>query len=195
MFARTERLLLRPSWPEDAGQIHAAIADEAIVRNLASAPWPYHMEDAVEFASAEPDIHHPRFMIWQRTQAAPRLIGACGLGVHGDMAEIGYWIARPFWGLGYASEAAKAVIGVAKALGHKKLVAGHFVDNPASGTVLRKLGFLPTGRTELRHSRARSHKAPAIMYEKSLEGDDISGNAPMRNFPPLVPYDAELVAA
>ncbi|HEX8257817.1 MAG TPA: GNAT family N-acetyltransferase, partial [Allosphingosinicella sp.] len=40
MFARTDRLLLRPGWAEDAPALYAAIADEAIVRNLASAPWP-----------------------------------------------------------------------------------------------------------------------------------------------------------
>ena len=41
MFHVTERLLLRPAWPEDAGAILAAIGEETIVRNLARAPWPY----------------------------------------------------------------------------------------------------------------------------------------------------------
>jgi len=40
MFHRSERLLLRPAWPEDWQAVHAAIADEGIVRNLATAPWP-----------------------------------------------------------------------------------------------------------------------------------------------------------
>ena len=43
MFARTPRLLLRPGFPEDAPALVAAIADQAIVRNLATAPWPYRM--------------------------------------------------------------------------------------------------------------------------------------------------------
>ena len=43
MFARTERLLLRPGWAEDAPALAAAIADEMIVRNLATAPWPYRL--------------------------------------------------------------------------------------------------------------------------------------------------------
>ena len=46
MFARTKRLLLRPGWAEDAPALAAAIADEKIVRNLATAPWPYRMRDA-----------------------------------------------------------------------------------------------------------------------------------------------------
>ena len=46
MFARTERLLLRPGWREDAPALFRAIADEGIVRNLAQAPWPYGPGDA-----------------------------------------------------------------------------------------------------------------------------------------------------
>ena len=46
MFARTPRLLLRPGFPEDAPALAAAIADEAIARNLANVPWPYRMRDA-----------------------------------------------------------------------------------------------------------------------------------------------------
>jgi hypothetical protein len=46
MFARTRRLFLRPAWPEDAAALAATIADVAIVRNLATAPWPYSIEDA-----------------------------------------------------------------------------------------------------------------------------------------------------
>ena len=49
MFARTERLLLRPGWIEDAPAVHRAIADERVVRNLATAPWPYSLADAEAF--------------------------------------------------------------------------------------------------------------------------------------------------
>jgi len=57
MFARTPRLLLRPGFPEDAPALVGAIADEAIVRNLATAPWPYSMRDAEAYLgqSARPD--------------------------------------------------------------------------------------------------------------------------------------------
>ena len=71
MFARTERLLLRPSWPEDAKAIYAAIADEEIVRNLARAPWPYTAKDAASFASQEPPRKFPNFMLMLRTDGAP----------------------------------------------------------------------------------------------------------------------------
>jgi RimJ/RimL family protein N-acetyltransferase len=170
MFARTERLLLRPSWPEDAHELHQAIADEGIVRNLARAPWPYTHEEAVRFATMEHDETYPAFLMMLRTDGAPRLIGACGIGERNGDAELGYWLARPYWGLGFASEAGRAIVGIAKALGHRRLVAGHFMDNPASGSVLRKLGFRDTGKSEPRHSRGRGVAMPCALYERSLEG-------------------------
>lgn len=194
MFARTERLLLRPSWPEDAEAIYNAINDEGIVRNLARAPWPYTRSDAQEFASLDHDPRHPNFLLFKRTIGAPKLIGSCGLGDLDGETEIGYWISRPYWGLGYASEAARAVVNIARAIGHKRLSCGHFVDNPASGQVMRKLGFCPTGRIEQRYSRGRGESVACVTMELSLEdsGDSDAGRDPD---PMLVPYDAQLKAA
>lgn len=174
MFARTERLLLRPSWPEDAAELHRAIADEGIVRNLARAPWPYTADDAARFAALEHDPLFPNFLLMLRTDGAPRLVGSCGLGERNGETELGYWIARPYWGLGFATEAGRAVLGVAKAIGHGRLVAGHFTDNPASGRVLRKLGFRNTGRHEQRQSKGRGEAMTCALYEKSLRnaGED-----------------------
>jgi hypothetical protein len=61
MFFRSERLFLRPAWPEDWNAIHAAIDDEGIVRNLARAPWPYTENDARWFASQPQDERLPHF--------------------------------------------------------------------------------------------------------------------------------------
>ena len=168
MFARTERLLLRPSWPEDAQELHAAIADEGIVRNLARAPWPYTADDAVHFTAQAHDERHPAFLLMLRTRGAPRLIGGCGIGDLDGEAELGYWIARPYWGLGFATEASRAVIQIAKTIGHKKLIASHFTDNPASGNVLRKLGFQSTGKIAQRQSKGRGEAAACAMYERAL---------------------------
>ena len=52
MFARTERLLLRPGWAEDAPALARAIGDEMIVRNLAVVPWPYSLRDAEAFLAS-----------------------------------------------------------------------------------------------------------------------------------------------
>jgi RimJ/RimL family protein N-acetyltransferase len=168
MFARTERLLLRPIWPEDASALYAAIADEGIIRNLARVPWPYTAEDAAVYARHQQSLMFPSFTLMLRTDGAPKLIGGCGLGERDGEAELGYWIARPYWGQGFAAEAAKAVVGIAKTLGHRKLVSGHFTDNPASGRVLRKVGFRPLGRIERRYSAGRGQEVSSALFEMSL---------------------------
>jgi RimJ/RimL family protein N-acetyltransferase len=184
MFARTPRLLLRPGWPEDAAALTAAIADEGIVRNLASAPWPYTENDARAFLSSWSDGPRSNFVMVQRTAAAPRVIGCIGIDAHAEGGhEIGYWIARPYWGLGYATEAGRHMIDLARTLGITELKAGHFIDNPASGTVLRKLGFRATGRVAMRTSKGRGTTVATAEYVRSIEapGNDAgdAGVAPM----------------
>ena len=169
MFARTERLLLRPGWAEDAPALAEAIADERVVRNLATAPWPYSLRDAEAFLAQPRDPVLPSLLIFERTEAEPRLVGACGLGRRPSGAvELGYWIARPFWGRGLATEAAEALVGIARALGVGQLQASHFVDNPASGRVLEKLGFETLGITAPRLSCARGTEAQARLFRLVL---------------------------
>lgn len=169
MFARTPRLLLRPGWGEDAPALARAIADEQVVRNLASAPWPYGMADAEAFLASPRDPALPSFLITERTEAAPRIVGACGLGRRASGAvELGYWIARPYWGQGFATEAGTALVEIARALGLPRLEASHFVDNPASGRVLEKLGFVPTGLSAARYSCARGGEAMTRLFRLRL---------------------------
>jgi RimJ/RimL family protein N-acetyltransferase len=169
MFARTERLLLRPGWAEDAPALAKAIADEAIVRNLALAPWPYGLDEAKAFLEKTGDPVLPSFLLLRRTGGEPELVGGAGFGRKpGGGVEIGYWIARAPWGHGYALEAGRQLIEIARTLGLPRLEAGHFVDNPASGRVLEKLGFLPTGRTVPRHSCARGGEVMCRMFTLEL---------------------------
>jgi RimJ/RimL family protein N-acetyltransferase len=169
MFARTQRLLLRPGWAEDAPALAAAIADEAIVRNLASAPWPFALGDAEAYLAAPRDPALPSFLMFERSDGAPRLVGACGLGRRPSGAvELGYWVARENWNRGFATEAGRALLEIAVALGLERLEASWFADNPASGRVLDKLGFLATGLTAPRYSCARGCDAPAVLMRKWL---------------------------
>lgn len=169
MFARTPRLLLRPTWAEDAPTLFAAIADERIVRNLAQAPWPYGLDDAERFVVRDRTPHEPTSLIFLRTKGAPRLIGCAGFGrtPEGE-TEFGYWIAPAYWGLGFATEAGLAAIAHARdALRLPRVVAGHFLDNPASGRVLTKLGFQPTGAVRPRYSAGRD--AESLCREFALD--------------------------
>jgi RimJ/RimL family protein N-acetyltransferase len=171
MFARTERLLLRPGWAEDAPALARAIADETVVRNRATAPCPFALEDAEAFLAAPRDPAMPSFLITERTDGPPRIVGACGLGRRPSGAvELGYWIGRAYWNKGFATEAGHALIDIARTLKLPRLEASHFLDNPASGRVLEKLGFVPTGLSTTRYSCARGGEAMARLYRLSLMG-------------------------
>lgn len=176
MFIRTPRLLLRPGWAEDAAALHRAIGDERIVRNLARAPWPYARTDAEAYLAAEQMADSPSLLIFRRTAAAPELVGGIGFAPRDNgETEFGYWIARAHWGRGFATEAGRAVIAAARdSLRIERLHAGHFLDNPASGRVLEKLGFRATGRIALRHSEGRGESAPCRLFELALSGEDAS---------------------
>jgi RimJ/RimL family protein N-acetyltransferase len=169
MFARTPRLLLRPGFPEDAPALAAAIADEAIARNLANVPWPYRMRDAEAFLASPRDPILPSLLIFERSSRAPQLIGACGLGRRPSGAvEMGYWVARAHWSRGFATEACVALVDIARTLGLTTLEGSHFLDNPASGRVLEKLGFEPRGLVAPRLSCARGQEVPARLMWLNL---------------------------
>lgn len=178
MFHRTERLLLRPAWPEDWEMILWGIGDERVVKNLAKAPWPYLPEHAREFARSGQDPHYPAFLLTLPEDQGSRLIGCAGLGAKPDGgAELGYWIARPYWGRGYATEGARGVLEVARLLGHRQIEGGHYLDNPASGKVLRKLGFQPTGMVKPRDCLARGEATPCAMYTLDLDVGEMPARA------------------
>jgi RimJ/RimL family protein N-acetyltransferase len=166
MFARTQRLLLRPGWPEDAPALAQAIGDEAIVRNLARVPWPYGLKEAEAFLAGPKAQDEIGLLVFRRTHGAPQLIGSAG--IHKDPGggyELGYWISRAHWGLGYATEAAEAVVAIARdGWRLKQLSASHFLATPASGRVLEKLGFRPTGAIVPRHSTGRGGPALSKLY-------------------------------
>jgi RimJ/RimL family protein N-acetyltransferase len=184
MFARTPRLLLRPGFPEDAPALAAAIADRAIVKNLATAPWPYSVRDAEAFLASPRDPILPSLLIFERGPGAPQLVGACGLSRRPSGAvEMGYWIAKPFWGSGYATEACRALIDIARALGLTSIEGSHFLDNPASARVLEKLGFEPLGLIAPRMSCARGTEIPARLMRLRLRADTDQEQGEVENEP------------
>ncbi len=168
MFARTERLLLRPGWVEDAPALTDAFAREDVVLKLATAPWPYSVSDAETYLGRDRKAGEADLLIFQRTMGAPRLIGGIGLADRDADLELGYWIVPSHWGLGFATEAGNAVIAMARdTLRLDRIVSGHFTDNPASGRVLGKLGFKQTG-SEMRKSAARGHDVPSVTMALDL---------------------------
>jgi RimJ/RimL family protein N-acetyltransferase len=169
MFIRTENLLLRPGWVEDALALADAFGREEVVMTLAKAPWPYDVADAESWLGRDRSAHEVDLLIFLRTPLAPQLIGGIAIADSQGEAELGYWIVPSQWGRGYVTEAGRAVVAAARdSLRLDRLVSGHFLDNPASGAVLRKLGFEATGDTVLRACNARGEQLPCATYELAL---------------------------
>jgi RimJ/RimL family protein N-acetyltransferase len=174
MFARTQRLTLRPPWPEDADALVATIGHPDVARMLVRVPHPYTRAHAEEYVARPRDAGEPRFVITAHQGGEPALVGGIAIVDHGDGPELAYWLAPFAWGRGYATEAGRAVVDMARhALPIRRLTAWHFVDNPASGRVLAKLGFRDTGRREPRSSIARTAPATAVVMELDV---DLAGN-------------------
>ena len=165
MFIRTERLFLRPGWPEDWSELMTRIADESVARHLSGVPGTA-VRDVLK---AQHDPRCPQFLVTLPTSEGSALIGCAGLAPGEDGVELAYWIARERWGQGYATEAARAVLSLARTLRYGRITAAHFADNPASGKVLRKVGFQPSGETRPRFCPARGMELPALTYTLTLD--------------------------
>ncbi|KQM18324.1 GNAT family N-acetyltransferase [Novosphingobium sp. Leaf2] len=180
MFIRSERLFLRPAWPEDAADL-VALIDEPIARNLATVPWPYTIEDARAFVDLPRLSLFPRFLVTLPAAGGAAIAGVCGLSPRDGEANLGYWIARQHWGNGYATEAARTVLALARALGHRRVVASHQIDNSASARVLDKIGFRGTGRIVEHFSQGRGHMVRVRECEVRFEAPaDCDGDNMMR---------------
>jgi RimJ/RimL family protein N-acetyltransferase len=154
---KTARLVLRaPSHRDVAGMV-ALAGDRRVAENTARIPHPYNAADAAGLlASVNQTAVETVFAI----ELNGALIGMCGLDRRQDNIELGYWLGVPFWGRGYATEAARALIDHAfTTLGHEVLLSGARVSNPASRRVLEKCGFQWTG-VQLCRIRAINSAAP-----------------------------------
>jgi RimJ/RimL family protein N-acetyltransferase len=158
----TERLVLRAPRLEDAKAVVTLASDRRVAENTARIPHPYRLADAGEWiSSVGTDAGKQTFLI--TLNGAP--IGACGIDLRdGPTPELGYWLGAPYWGQGFATEAARAVIDHAfEDLGHEALQAGARVSNPASRRVLEKCGFQWTG-VGLYRIRAMNSSAPCDRF-------------------------------
>lgn len=162
---QTDRLRLRRPEESDLPRIAELANDIDVARMTTRMPHPYAFKDAVEFyvRIQDHDSARERVFLVEDRQAGP----AGMLGFHPNeegRCEIGYWLGRPFWGRGLATEAAEAALAWAgEGWGRRYLTAGHFADNPRSGEVLCKTGFLYTGEVVKRRSLARAAEADTRM--------------------------------
>ena len=140
----TARLVLRRPRARDAGAVFKRYSSDAEVTRYLG--WPRHRKMAetrafLEYSDAQ----------WHRWPAGPyliesretgRLLGGTGLAFETPFrASTGYVLARDAWGLGYATEALRAMIELAGRVGVRRLYALCHPDHPASRHVLEKCGF------------------------------------------------------
>jgi RimJ/RimL family protein N-acetyltransferase len=164
----SQRLTLRPFEEKDAQRIAFLAGDYAVAKMCARVPHPYTMAHAHDFVGFTlRGRESGGDFVFAVTRPIDGVVGACGVSRVKDAKrtfEIGYWFGMPYWGLGYASEAARLVMDWAREqLDAQTFQAGHFTDNPASGNVLRKLGFAPTGERNM-FGLARQCASPAQRY-------------------------------
>jgi len=192
----TERLVLRPPVHEDARAIAYYASDYEVARWTAMMPHPYPVEAAegwIVFAEHQRrrGLHIPLMMELRpsddATASEHEIFGCAAVfrSTTDDDWEVGYWVAQPFWGRGYATEALNAVIAWARTeLGATRLLAGHFEGNDASAHILTKAGFRLTGTSHEKFSLGRRERVRcidlAMEFSESLDGprDDSVGAAP-----------------
>lgn len=157
----TRRLALRAPGPQDVSRLAALANDLDIARMTLRLPHPYSVDDAESFVTQVAGQNPARAQTFVIEHEDHGPVGVMGLFEDQDPApEVGYWIGRPFWGRGYATEALEgALVWASKRWKRRALMAGHFADNPASGRVLEKAGFLYTGEVRKGFSRARDADA------------------------------------
>ncbi len=181
MFIRTERLFLRPAWEEDIAELTRAIAHQAVVRMMPFGCWPLGEKEvrAIVESPRHPFLPHMLITLPSSTgqgstgsDLAGEIIGGCGLFDNQGQAEVGYWITPAHWGKGYATEALAGLLDIARMVGHTRLLGHHAADNPASARVLRKAGFLPTGRcrTTVESPCEASRLAPEYVRDLGADG-------------------------
>ena len=143
---RTDRLTLRPFTPADAPAVQALAGAYEVAVSTLVIPHPYPDGAAEEWIATHRDdfergrIHHFAIDDGQLTGAMALILKGDGIG------EIGYWIGVPFWGRGYATEAAREIVRYGfESLDLNRIFACHYTRNPASGRVLQKAGMTYEG--------------------------------------------------
>ncbi len=142
---RSDRLILRPFIATDASKVQRYCGEKAIADTTLNIPHPY--EDGMAeawIATHQPAWEAGELATFAVTTLASELVAAVGLRLEPPhrRGELGYWVGVPYWGQGYATEAAAALVAWGfDILDLQRIHAAHFSRNPASGRVMQKIGM------------------------------------------------------
>lgn len=166
----TNRLHLRRPVETDAAAVVAIVGDWEVARRLGRVPHPYHRSDFDEFLQHVVPNEPTWAIVLRHTN---ELIGMTGLLPHAEglSAELGYYLGRPYWSCGFATEAGQSVVrfGLDR-MRCAKLTSRYHADNPASGKVLAKLGFKAIGTSNY-PCLAEGRNKPSVEMELLRQAD------------------------
>jgi len=164
---QTQRLVLRELTRKDAPEVRRLAGAREIARMTLLIPHPYEVGMAEEWiASLRPSYEageHVTFAVVLREGG--ELVGSIGINLNArdNNGELGFWIGKPYWGRGYCTEAAGAMVRFGfEILGLHRVHSNHFGSNPASGRVMQKIGMVCEGTR-------REHYKKWGVYEDRVE--------------------------
>lgn len=178
IILKTKRLTLRPLTLQDAPALYHLNNDFDVVKMTATWPWPIDLA-YVEGRLRKAMAHDPSRNTGLGIFLDETLIGNMGghVEAHGETGEeaiwVGYMVGRDWWGKGLMTEALAALCPYLwSRLGKRDIYAEHFYDNPASGRVMRKVGFEHLGPAPEVWSEARQAKLPGEQYRLKVESEN-----------------------
>lgn len=160
------RIYLRPLNPADAKNFALLLGgDPKSISMMNRMPHPCTRRSARDWIEDHSAPECSTFGIVRRSDR--NFLGAIGLNREAKIPELGYWVGRPYWSLGYATEAVKIIETLAADLGLTCLAAETYLGNRASQRVLAKAGFQEAGLFD-RESTSGAQRDVICRYEKPL---------------------------
>ncbi len=181
---KTERLILRPFVVDDADRVEELVSDKEIAATTLNIPHPYPKGGGEKWIATHPRAFAKDRGVTFAVTCEGELVGAIslqGMSRNHRHAELGYWIGKPYWGKGYATEAARAVISFAfDELNLIRVHAHHMAHNAASGRVMEKCGMLREGMMR-QHVRKWDEMHDVVLYgivrnSATESAEDTEGN-------------------
>lgn len=143
----TERLVLRPPHEDDVPELQELANNRRVAEMLSRMPYPYGRSDAENFVHGSQSGNRSGCHYAVALSESGAFIGCAGLDTREHGLELGYWIGEPYWGRGYATEVAHALVDLAfRATDIDKLHVSCRVINSASRRVIHKCGFQYVGQ-------------------------------------------------
>ncbi|MGM9741319.1 MAG: GNAT family N-acetyltransferase [Candidatus Cryptobacteroides sp.] len=146
----TDRIILRPWQVSDAAALYKYASDPEVGPRAGWAPHK-SLEESIDIIRTVFNNDTTWAIVLKETGEAIGAVGygpscECSLPAKEGEPTVGYWVAKPYWNKGICTEALGLMIrNIKTGTDIDSLISGHFIDNPASGKVMEKCGFVPTG--------------------------------------------------